>query len=144
EVGALVHTGGLDLVGHLEHGRVDRVDRDPADLVARVLVEPGGNVAATTLDDQLDLQAPLLVEGGDVQVRVVHLDAGGRDDVTGGDGSRTLLLEVHGDRLVLHGRDDQALEVEDDVGDILLHARHGGELVQDALDADAGDRCARD
>ena len=33
EVGALLDTGGLDLVGHLEDRAVDRVDRHPADLV---------------------------------------------------------------------------------------------------------------
>src|SRR3712207_8751509 len=37
------------------------------------------------------------------------------------------------------GADDQALEVEDDLGDVLLDPGHGGELVQGALDADAGD-----
>jgi hypothetical protein len=36
--------------------------------------------------------------------------------------------------------DDEVLEVEDDVGDVLLDAGHGRELVRDALDADAGDR----
>src|SRR3712207_7567322 len=50
-----------------------------------------------------------------------------------------LLAQVHGHRLVGVGADDQALEVEDDLGDVLLDARHGGELVQGALDADAGD-----
>src|SRR5205085_3527497 len=33
----------------------------------------------------------------------------------------------------------ELLEVQDEVGDVLLDARHGGELVQDAVDADAGD-----
>ena len=32
----------------------------------------------------------------------------------------------------------EALEVEDDLGDVLDDARHGGELVLDALDLDAG------
>ncbi|MGC0338571.1 hypothetical protein RKD20_003605 [Streptomyces sp. SLBN-8D4] len=35
--------------------------------------------------------------------------------------------------------DDQLLDVEDQVGDVLLDARHGGELMQDTVDADAGD-----
>src|SRR4051812_15916958 len=35
EVGALLDAGGLDVVGHLEYGRVDGVDRDAADLLAR-------------------------------------------------------------------------------------------------------------
>src|SRR3712207_7526281 len=54
----------------------------------------------------------------------------------------TTLFRSH--RLVGVGADDQALEVEDDLGDVLLDARHGGELVQGALDADAGDSSAGD
>ena len=76
EVGALLDAGGLDLVGHLEHRRVDRVDRDTADLGAGRLVLHGGDVAATALDDELDLELALVVQGGDVQIRVVHRDAG--------------------------------------------------------------------
>jgi hypothetical protein len=38
----------------------------------------------------------------------------------------------------------QVLEVEDDVGDILLHARDGRELVEDVVEADLGHRRARD
>jgi hypothetical protein len=38
EVGALLDTGRLDLVGHLEHWRVDGVDRYDADRLARLLV----------------------------------------------------------------------------------------------------------
>jgi hypothetical protein len=40
--------------------------------------------------------------------------------------------------------DDQALDVEDDLGDVLLDPGDRGELVQHAVDADAGDRGAGD
>src|ERR671920_643920 len=102
------------------------------------------DVATATLHDQLDLQPALAVEGGDVQVGVVHLDTGRGRDVGGGDLTGSLLAQVHGHRLVRVGADDQALEVQDDLGDVLLDARHGGELVQGALDADAGDSSAGD
>jgi hypothetical protein len=140
EVGALLDTGGLDLVGHPQHRRVDRVDRDAADLGTRLLVLHGGYVAATTLDHELDLQLSLAVQGGDVQVRVVHGDPGRRHDVARGHLARPLLAQVHGDRLILLGTDHQFLEVEDDVGDVLLDTGHRGELVQHAVDADAGHR----
>src|SRR3712207_9140628 len=58
--------------------------------------------------------------------------------------TRALLAQVHGHRLVGVGADHQALEVQDDLGDVLLDARHGGELVQGALDPDAGDSSAGD
>jgi hypothetical protein len=44
---------------------------------------------------------------------------------------------------VLRG-DDEALEVEDDLGDVLLDALDGRELVQDGVDLDARDRGTRD
>ena len=144
EVGALLDTGGLDLVGHLQHGAVDRVDRHPADLVVRTLVLDGGHVAAATLHDQLHLQLALVGQGGDLEVGVVHLDTGRRRDVGGGHVTGTRLAQVHGDRLVVLGGDDETLEVEDDLGDVLLDPLDGRELVEDVVDLDARDRGTRD
>src|SRR5690242_17170158 len=143
EVGPLLDTGRLHLVGDPQHRRVDRVDGDPADLLPGLLVLGGRHVTAAALDRQFHLQLALAVERGDVQVGVVHLDARGRRDVGGRDLTWSLLAQVHDDRLVLLGGDDEFLEVQDDVGDVLGHPGHGGELVQDALDPDAGHRCAR-
>src|ERR1700712_4401273 len=56
EVGPLLDAGGLDLVADLHHRRVDRVDRDAADLGAGGLVLGGRDVSTTALDDELDLQ----------------------------------------------------------------------------------------
>ena len=66
------------------------------------------------------------------QVDVLRLDLAG----AGGDQRRLDLVGVG-----VHA-DDEILEVEDDVGDVLFDAGHAGELVRDALDADAGDRGA--
>jgi hypothetical protein len=70
----------------------------------------------------------------------VHLDPGRRRDVGRGDRARPLLAQVHDDRLVVLAGDHELLDVEDQLGDVLLHPRDGGELVQDAVDADARDR----
>ena len=139
EVGALLDTGGVHLVGDLEHRRVDGIDRDAADLGARSPVLHRRHVAAAPLDDQLDLELALVVQRRDVHAGVVHGDTGGRHDVAGGDLTRTLLPQVHRDGLVLLGGHDQTLEVQDDAGDIFFDARHRGEFVQHAIDADAGD-----
>jgi hypothetical protein len=55
-----------------------------------------------------------------------------------------LLAQVHHDRLVVLRGDDQALDVQDEVGDVLLDPGDGGELVQHAVDPDAGDGRAGD
>jgi hypothetical protein len=74
----------------------------------------------------------------------VHLDARGRRDVGRGDRTRTRLAQIHGDRFVLLGGDDQVLEIEDDLRDVLDHARDRGELVQVAVDLDRGHCCTWD
>jgi hypothetical protein len=55
-----------------------------------------------------------------------------------------LLAQVHHYRLVVLGGDDKTLDVQDHVGDVLLDARDGLELVQHAVDPQAGDRGPRD
>src|ERR1700753_3443713 len=142
EVGTLLDTGGVHLVRHLEHRRVDGIDWDTADFGARSPVLHCRDIATATLDNQLDLELALAVPRRDVHAGVVHGDAGGRHDVTRGDRTRTLLAQVHGDRLVLLRGHDQTLEVQDDGGDIFFDTGHGGELVQHAIDANAGDRRA--
>ena len=44
-------------------------------------------------------------------------------DVGGGDGAGALLAQVHDDRLVVLGGDDELLDVQDELGDVLLDAR---------------------
>jgi hypothetical protein len=96
------------------------------------------HVATATLDGQLHLDGALVVERRDVQTRVVDLDAGRRGDVGRGDRAGALLAQVHHDGLVVLAGDDQALDVQDDLGDVLLDPGDRGELVEHAVDADAG------
>ena len=56
EVRALFHTGGLDLVAHLEYRGVDGINRNTADLIVVLLVHLGRNIATATLDSELDLE----------------------------------------------------------------------------------------
>src|ERR1035437_1278098 len=137
EVGALLDSRGLDLVGHGQYGRVDRVDRDATDLGVTGLVLLGGDVAATAFDGQLHLELALAVQGRDVEVRVVHLDTCRRRDVRGGNRTRALLAQVHHDRLVVLAGDDQTLDVQDDLGDVFLDTGDRRELMQHAVDTQA-------
>ena len=61
---------------------------------------------------------------------------GVKEDVT------EMILNIKG--LVVSSEHDEPLDVEDDLGDVLLDARHGGELVQHAVDPDARDRGSGD
>src|SRR5450631_4241276 len=144
EVGALLDAGGLDLVGHGQHGRVDRVNRNSTDLGVTGLVLLSRDVAATALDGELHLDLALGIEGGDVQVRVVHLDPSRGGDVSGSDRTRALLAQVHHDGFVVLTGDDQSLDIKDDLGDVFLDAGDRGELVQHAVDAQARHGRTRD
>src|SRR3954465_7227758 len=138
-VGALADARRLDRVRDAAHGREDRVDRDDADGLVGRLVVLGGAVAAAAADREVQLELRPLVERGDVDVRVEDLDARGQIDVLGGDvtGARDDQRRLDLGRVGVHAADD-ALEVEDDVGHVLGHTLDRGELVRDALDADAG------
>ena len=53
-------------------------------------------------------------------------------------------VETHRDGLVGHRRDDDVLEVQDDVGDVLGDTGDGVELVERVVETHRGDRCAGD
>ncbi len=74
------------------------------------------------------------------KVGVVHLDASRRRDVGRGHLTGARLAQVHRDGLVVLGGDDEALEVQDHLGDVLLDALDGRELVEHRVDLDARDR----
>ena len=113
---------------------------------ALVLVEVlvGRDVAAAVLDDHLDVERPVDVEGGDRDGRVEDLDVGVVGDVGRGDRGRPGLLDRHPPRLVALELQGDRLEVEDDVGDVFDDPGDGRELVEDAVDAHGGDGRAGD
>src|SRR5690606_2470498 len=78
EVGALLDTRRLDGVRDLQDRRVNRVDWNATDLLARLLVLDSRDVSATTLDGEVDLKAALLVDRRDQQVGVVNRHTGRR------------------------------------------------------------------
>ena len=145
EVGALADAGLLDRVGDAADRAEDRVDRDHADRLIRRLVLLRRAVAAAATDRQVQLELGLLVQRGDVRVRVEDLDARRQVDVARGDLPRPGHDERRLDlgRVRVHAAHD-ALEVEDDVGHVLGDALDRRELVRDPFDPDGGHRSARE
>src|SRR4029078_10356861 len=137
EVGPLTDAGRVDRVRGTPNRREDRVDRDHAQRLVLGLVLLGRRVSAATADREVHLEFRLLLEGRDRGVRVEDLDARGQVDVlrldlAGAAGNQRGLDLI---RVRVHA-DDDLLEVQDDVGDVLLHPWDGRELVGDALDSD--------
>ncbi len=139
-VGALTDACRLDVVRDPPHRREDRVDRDDADRVLGPAVELGRDVPAAAPDRQGHLELALVREVRELQVGIEDLELGRRLDVGRLDHARAALGDVDLDlRGVAVEQADEALEVEDDVGDVLTDARQRRELVRDPLDLDRGD-----
>ena len=72
-------------------------------------------------------------------ILVQDINAGDLRDIPGGDDLGALGADGQAPRpLHLHA-DGNALEVQDDVGHVLAHPGHGGKLVKDVVDLNAGD-----
>ena len=84
--------------------------------------------------------APPSDERRDVVVRIEDLELGRDVDVGRHDLAGLVLVQPHLDLVELAVQPaDELLEVEDDVGDVLLDALDGRELVRDTLDLDRAD-----
>ena len=142
-VRGLLDTGGLDRERHPAHRREDRVDRDDAD-GRRALVALGREVTAALLDGEVEGEAALRVHRRDVQLGVEDLDVGRGLDVAGGDVARAARVEAQRDRLLGRALQHEVLEVQDEVGDVFLHARDHVELVERLVEAHLRDRGAGD
>ena len=135
----LTFAGRLDLVGDLFDGREDRVDRHQADgrILGTVLV--GRDIAFAGVDRQFHVEIGTIVEVADHVILVQDLDTGAFRDVTGGDdlgafgrdGHTLGPVDIHADR--------DALEVQDDVGNVFADTRNRRKLVQHTVDLDGGD-----
>ena len=134
----LADAGLLDLVVHAAHRGEDGVDRHDAD--RHVLGVLGRAIAHAGLDRQVHLDRSRVgVEREQDQVGIHDLDVGGLADVGGGDRPGAALHELQRDGVARERAEAQLLDVQDDLGDVLLDVLDRAELVEDAVDLDAGD-----
>jgi hypothetical protein len=127
-VGHLADARVLHAEVHAAHGREDRVDRDDPD--RHVLGVLGRLVAHTGLDGEVHLDRPLVgVEGEENEVGIDDLDVRGLGDVGGGDGAGAMLHQLEGDRVPRERAQTQLLDIQDDLGDVLLDVLDRAELV---------------
>ena len=143
-VGLLTDASVLGREAHALHWREDRVDRNLADDLLALLGQllGRGHVAAALLDGELDIEIDLVREGRDDLLRVDDFDGRVALDEFRSDVARTFGGETHGAWSFAIHRDDDALDVQDDVDDIFENAWNRREFVSHALDLDLGDRSA--
>ena len=94
----------------------------------------GRDVALAGVDRELHADLGAFVEMAQHEIGIEDHDIADGLDVAGGHDRRALLLEHHPLRAFALHLDGDVLDVEDDVGDVLAHARDRGELVQHAVD----------
>src|SRR5262249_10978668 len=138
-VGALADAGFLDLVLDAQHRREAGVDRDYADLalLARCLVRR--SITAAVLDGHLHHERHVGVQRSQHVLGVDDLHVGLGDHVLALHDAALVAINPNRPRLVGAVLHYQALDVEDDVGDVLDDAGDRRDLVEHALDLDAGD-----
>src|SRR5216683_5804263 len=144
EVGALLDPRALDLVAHAAHRRERGVQQDRADRARVVLAARGRrHVAAALLDLDRHVDLAALREVRDDVIGIDDLDVVRLLDVGRGHRARDRLLELERRFRAVVQLHHDALQVEDDVDDVLLHTLDGRVLVQHAGDLHLGRRVAR-
>ena len=138
-VGHLTDPHALDRVVDLADRREDRVDGDDAD--RQRLGALGAEVAHAALDGEVHLDRHVVrVEGHQDEVWIDDLDVGRLGDVGGGDRPGPALDQPELDGMRRVALEAELLDVQDDLGDVLLDARDRRELLVDVTDLDARDR----
>ena len=137
-VGGLSHAGRFHLEAHAAHRRENGIDRHIAD-DRGVNLALAAQVATTNRHGEVDGQAALVVESGDVQVAVEHAHTGRALDVAGGNHARTASVETQGDLFVEVAGEHDIFQVQDDVGDVLDNTGDGVELVEGVVEPHHGD-----
>ena len=79
-----------------------------------------------------------------MQLGVEHLDVGRGLDITRGDLARTARVEAQHDGFLGRAAEHEILDVEDEVGDVFLHAGNDVELVERLVEAHLRDGGTRD
>ena len=141
-VGLLTDPGLLDLVLDPGDRAEDGVEGNDSDLLGGLALLAGRHVAAAVLDDHLQLERHVVGEGREHEILVDDLDRLVGLHVGTGDGPLGALLDADHAGGVAVILDDQALDGQDDVGDVLLDALDGRELVERAGDLDLRDGAA--
>ena len=142
EIAGSAHAGGLHGIIHLIHRRVDGIYSNGPDHILLRLIAVGGDVAPAMGQGDLHVERRPVVQCGDVQVRVQDLHLAVGLDVAGGHHAGTHRLDIDRLHRVAVELRQEALDVQDNLRHVFLHAGNGGKLVLDAGDLDGSRRGA--
>ena len=140
-VDGLRNAGAGDIVIHLEHRGVNAIHGKSVDIILlndSLLIALCGHIAAAFVEGELHDELAALAQAGDMPLRVQDLDVIALLDVVGRDFTRANSLHTHRLRPVGVQLCSNPLQVQDNFGNVFLDALNGGELVNHAVDLDAG------
>src|SRR5699024_10856757 len=139
KVGALFNTSCINLESYHHHRRVNRVDRNTANLGVRALVLCSGDIATATFNGKFHIEFTILIEGSNMQIGVVHLDTCRWGDVCCRDYTGALLTQVRYNWFIMLRCYRQLLDIQDDLSDVFFYTLDGSELVKDLVNTNRGD-----
>ena len=141
QIGALFNTGTLHRVADALDRRKGGVEHDAADRLGRLIAvaaHGAGHVATTLFNLDLHIKLATLREVGNDVLGVDDFDVVRGLDVAGGNSAFAIFAQAQGHFFTVVQLEDNALEVEQDVDYVFLHAVNRGVLMQDASDGDLG------
>ena len=141
-VGDLADTGVFHRVVDLQHRGVNAVDGQGGNVVLfddRLFVALGRNITAALVERKLHHEFGALAQRGDVPVGVQDLEVIACLDAAGGDFAGAGCLNADSAGAVAVDLGGNALQVQNDLGDIFLDALDGRELMDHTVDLDTGD-----
>ena len=137
----LANTGVLNIVIHLENRGVNAIDGKSVDIILLddgLLIALCGHIAAALIEGELHDELAALAQGRNVPFRVQDLNIVALLDVVSGDLTGAHCLNTHCLRTIGVQLCSDTLQVQDNFGNVFLDALNGGELVDHAVDLDAG------
>ena len=140
-IDGLSNAGALNVIIHLEHGGVNAIDGKSVDIVLLddgLLVALCRHITAALIEGELHDELAALAQGCNVPFRVQDLNIVALLDVVRSNLTRADCLNTHCLRPVGVQLCSNTLQVQDNFGNVFLDALNGGELVNHAVNLDAG------
>ena len=135
-VGHVAHAGVFHHIIHLMNGSIDGIHGDQANDRLSGLVLLGRGIAAAVIESQLHVELSVLHQRDDVEFGVQYFDLAITADIAGSDFTGAHRLNGHGLFASAMQLGDDALNIQDDLRDILFHTGNGGKLVLHAINLD--------
>ena len=143
-VGALANAGVGNAHGAATNRREQRVNVDDADRIFRALVALGRYISAAHANADGHLKRAAVSNSCDDVLGVDQREFSRNLEIGTSNGARTLSMYMRSGlaNVTVKGTENQALNVQDDIGDVLDYALSGGELMLYTINLNCSRLCS--